>query len=826
MNNNTYGVYLRSDASVNVLNNILKENTEYGVWFNSADTKTVLNSNTFDGNNEPILLNGKSVGQDLGSNIYNNAPKAFINGHIDTNATMQWRGVPYVINGSTTVDPSVTLTISPDVIIKLKSTQGMSVKGTLEVNATAGHEVYFTSYTDDSVGGDSNEDNDTTTPAPNYWSCISIADNASATIQHAVIRYGGYYSWVYKYGVVDKTGDNGTLVMRDSNVTDSALGGIRVYNAHNANRFEHIFVARSNPGFQADNALFDINGSTFSECTGNGAVYALNSSEGNITETVAANSTYGLYANASHSLYVSGSDFSANSKDGIYNKTGAITITHSTLSNNDENGLTLDHTTDANITDTTIEGNHLNGLNIIESTGNILDNTIASNIENGIYLTGTSSTPEILRNVIKHNRIGIKSENGANPLVGGSVDNTNDIFSNTSYGLQNLDASVLIMARYNYWGDPTGPDSPANPTGKGDRVSDQVNIAHPLTKPRTEMAIMRISQDILDFKTVTKDTASDALTLQVQNIGNIGLDIDNITLNGLNAASYSIESDECGGHTIPVDTNCSVSVTLHPDSFHAQEADFTLNTNDEEHPNEYITLNGVGAHTVPFVDDMNTSSMPDAWLVTNEDATYYYRNDSWEKESALRIYTSDTSPNANTNNMENLFTLPLDIHQQQEYYVQTHISFDTLPTQNYQQGGILIMADSAMQPDMDNYLRLAVAYKDDGIYAIVTQEVNGSLTTLFSQPLSISPEQTVTLRIEKHDNLYTFRYSLDNERSWNDIIEITIEMEAAYAGLYAINGEPSSATRIPVDFYDFYVEDFSDTPAPPIVMPPIYYLLF
>jgi uncharacterized repeat protein (TIGR01451 family) len=53
----------------------------------------------------------------------------------------------------------------------------------------------------------------------------------------------------------------------------------------------------------------------------------------------------------------------------------------------------------------------------------------------------------------------------------------NQIYNNT-YGLLNMNSLVWVDARFNYWGDPTGPFHPtSNPAGLGQGVSDKVAFA-------------------------------------------------------------------------------------------------------------------------------------------------------------------------------------------------------------------------------------------------------------------------------------------------------------------------------------------------------------
>jgi len=61
--------------------------------------------------------------------------------------------------------------------------------------------------------------------------------------------------------------------------------------------------------------------------------------------------------------------------------------------------------------------------------------------------------------------------------VGNNYINYNNIAGNTGYGVRTFDGSLNVDARYNWWGDASGPYHPTtNPTGTGDRVSDNVDF--------------------------------------------------------------------------------------------------------------------------------------------------------------------------------------------------------------------------------------------------------------------------------------------------------------------------------------------------------------
>ncbi len=124
-----------------------------------------------------------------------NTPKVGLelqNHTIGKDTTWSQTAIPYLIGDQLlSVLGSTTLTIDPNVIVKFSkaSNSYISVSGTLNVNGTAGNEVYFTSINDDTVGGDTNSDQDGTIPSPRDWSGIYFNSGSAGTIKNAEIRY-------------------------------------------------------------------------------------------------------------------------------------------------------------------------------------------------------------------------------------------------------------------------------------------------------------------------------------------------------------------------------------------------------------------------------------------------------------------------------------------------------------------------------------------------------------------------------------------------------------------------------------------------------------
>jgi len=149
-------------------------------------------------------------------------------GGVATNQT--WPGSQlYHITSDVTIPSGVTLTIQPGAVIKFDPYTSLVVGpgGQLVAQGTVAQPIYFTSIKDDSIAGDTNGDGNATSPAAGDWRWIYVDDQASATLDHVLISYGGGTSsgnWDAT-GVI-RTNGSPTVRISDSIIRQSFYDGI------------------------------------------------------------------------------------------------------------------------------------------------------------------------------------------------------------------------------------------------------------------------------------------------------------------------------------------------------------------------------------------------------------------------------------------------------------------------------------------------------------------------------------------------------------------------------------------------------------------------
>ena len=208
LSNADYGLY-ETASGLTVQNNTFQQN-RWGAYVITATAgHAVINGNTFTDNS------GYAIYFDFASYPYLGSANSFLypgmignairvqGGTIAQNTTLISNAVYWL--DSWTVATGMALTVQVNTIIKLNPGALLTIAGTLNGTGTSGNPVVFTSYKDDSVGGDTNGDGAASSPAKSDWDAIHIT-NGTVNLDYATVRYAGGSGY---YGAITQSYNNG-----------------------------------------------------------------------------------------------------------------------------------------------------------------------------------------------------------------------------------------------------------------------------------------------------------------------------------------------------------------------------------------------------------------------------------------------------------------------------------------------------------------------------------------------------------------------------------------------------------------------------------------
>jgi hypothetical protein len=138
------------------------------------------------------------------------------------------RDITYLVQDTLTVPLGKTLSVAAGQIVKLREFAGvgLEVNGTLDANGTVDLPIYFTTTRDDTIGGDTYNDNQLSLYG-GQWDTIRF--NSSSTgnlLDHVEVRYGG------QNAAGQVLVDGGPLSLTNSTLLSSATAGIRIHNSN------------------------------------------------------------------------------------------------------------------------------------------------------------------------------------------------------------------------------------------------------------------------------------------------------------------------------------------------------------------------------------------------------------------------------------------------------------------------------------------------------------------------------------------------------------------------------------------------------------------
>lgn len=243
---NTSGEYYQIGGSANISNTQFTGNSEsnYGIFATSSISVTVIGSTFTDHVSGDMWIDGSVLLSQSGNAGNGPGRHGILRGSGITNSETWSSGIPYTLFGPFTIPAGVTLQIMPSTIIKFGASQAFTylsmirVFGTLNVqgsNITPTTRVFFTSFSDDTIGGDTNGNGNGTTPYPGIWEAIRFFPGSSGTISRAIIRYGAGYSGSSVTGGALWNG-GGNLTLSNTRITSSLVGYLHQGGSINASQ--------------------------------------------------------------------------------------------------------------------------------------------------------------------------------------------------------------------------------------------------------------------------------------------------------------------------------------------------------------------------------------------------------------------------------------------------------------------------------------------------------------------------------------------------------------------------------------------------------------
>ena len=246
-----YGFYGKSNCYAKIENCIIRNNAtgivlEENAYFTPGTTPPVSGC-TFTGNTWGTWLSAQQLNEFAADNNFtaNTSNTIRVYGSaVQSSAT--WRhfvGSPTIaLYGSVQVPPDTSLTISPGNIVKLQAGFSFYAAGTLTAIGGVTEKNYFTSWLDDTIGGDTNADGSTTSPAPGSWNSIILtgAGSSASELKNCEVRYGSTTAFLTAPFIGAITHDGSVLISN----SDPILENVKI---DSAGQYGLVMVNTSHP---------------------------------------------------------------------------------------------------------------------------------------------------------------------------------------------------------------------------------------------------------------------------------------------------------------------------------------------------------------------------------------------------------------------------------------------------------------------------------------------------------------------------------------------------------------------------------------------------
>jgi len=203
------GILAYNSAGGTVSNSLLGSSSSYGLYINGSSAPEITNVTIENCESDPIAMSLKADPTFTDVTFAANGSNGIriIEGTLSSDATLAQRSVAGIDNIAYIVldliiAPDAILTLEPGVVIKFPAYYyEIRIQGGLIAEGTAEEKITFTSLSDDSAGGDTNNDGNGSSPSWGQWGGLFFADSSMDdvnSIDYCEIRYGG--STYHAYG--------------------------------------------------------------------------------------------------------------------------------------------------------------------------------------------------------------------------------------------------------------------------------------------------------------------------------------------------------------------------------------------------------------------------------------------------------------------------------------------------------------------------------------------------------------------------------------------------------------------------------------------------
>ncbi|MBO2627032.1 right-handed parallel beta-helix repeat-containing protein, partial [Shewanella algae] len=192
-----------SNSAPELIGNRIEYSGDWGIYFRYAVTGPVLKGNILQHNRRPLQVPVSMMPNEADGNILlpNESNMVLLLGQslsrelkLGVLSGEEEQLNAYAVSGTLTINNGNALEVAPGVALKFLPGALLSVNGQLLSEGTATQPIYYTSYADDSVGGDSNLDGYNSSAASGDWSGVRLNDAApdnQSRLAHMKVRYAG-----------------------------------------------------------------------------------------------------------------------------------------------------------------------------------------------------------------------------------------------------------------------------------------------------------------------------------------------------------------------------------------------------------------------------------------------------------------------------------------------------------------------------------------------------------------------------------------------------------------------------------------------------------